>query len=166
MKRTLATLIICSIVGLAFGQSNSFIEFKNKFDREDEITTVNLSGSLFKLMSEIVEGIETDPEIEELAKIAGSIDQVNIVSVPYSKQNLSKAIEELLSGLNKEKFDEVGSFRENGNKTQLYMLGSKRSIKSAVILIDESKEFTVLSIEGDLTYNDLSEFIKNMDHHH
>jgi len=166
MKRTLATLIICSIVGLAFGQSNSFIEFKNKFDGEDEITTINLRGSLFRLMSEIAEGMETDPEIEELAKIAGSIDRVNIISVPYSKQNLSKAIEELHSGLDNEKFDEVGSFKKSGSKTQLYMLGSKRSIKSAVILVDESKEFTLLSIEGDLTYNDISEFIKNMDHRH
>ena len=112
MKRQLATLIICSIVGLTFGQSNSFIEFKIKFDGEDEITTINLSGSLFRLMSEIAEGMETDPEIEELAKIAGSIDRVNIISVPYSKQNLSKAIEELHSGLDKEKFDEVGVLRK------------------------------------------------------
>lgn len=166
MKNIILAITLCIITPVVFGQNATYNDFKNNFEGDEDITNINIAGSLFSLIGEIAMEIEMDPEIKEFMKIADGIDQVNIFTVPKGKNKLASAIDDLHSGLSKEKYDNLANFKKGKENTEVYMQGTKKSITSAMILIDGANEFTVMSIEGNLTYSDLSGLLKNMDHRH
>ena len=110
MKKLTAIMIIALLPAVVMGQSKTLDSFIDKYIDHEEVTYVQIKGSLFNLISSIAEydnGEEPDEDLQAIGRIADGIESMVVLSVPYYDTNISKEeVTSLKSGLAKEKYEE------------------------------------------------------------
>ena len=161
MKRL--TIILMAIV-LPFAiqaQSEAVEDFQDKFSEDRDATFVSVRGSLFNFVASIAD-FDDDPEAQALGRIADGIQSMQILQVPYFESDLSRTdVESLKKSLSKENFEELMSMREGRENVNILSQGSDSEIRNMLILVDNKDDFTLISIEGVLSMEDLSYLSKN-----
>ena len=153
MKRTsiIAILItLCSVC--SYGQQSFF----DKYVEMDGVPSVYLSKSMLSLLPKghsNVNGIN-------IGDIASRLDNIQILSA--DEQPIVNQLRKETSGINtRNGYEELMRVREDGEKTTIYFKDGKKNKKEFVLLVDEKDEFTIISIVGDLTLQEIQGIINN-----
>lgn len=148
MKRTsiIAILItLCSVC--SYGQQSFF----DKYAEMDGVTSVYISKSMLSLFPKgqaSVNGVN-------IGNIASRLDNIQILSA--DEQPVVDKLRKETSHINtRNGYEELMRVREDGEKTTIYFKdGKKKEKKEFVLLVDEKDEFTIISIVGDLTLQEI-----------
>lgn len=153
MKRTsiIAILLtLCSVFG--YGQQSFF----DKYAEMDGVTSVYISKSMLSLFPKgqtKVNGIN-------LGDIASRLDNIQILS--SDKQDIVNKLRKETADINtRNGYEELMRVREDGEKTTIYFKEGKKGMKEFVLLVDEKDEFTIISIVGDLTLQEIQGIVNN-----
>ena len=153
-------MMIClfAVGSAAMAQSKSADEFHNKYQGDRDATVVKLNGSIFNLVANIAaEADEADEDAQALARIAKEINSIKILSVPVYKSGLEPDdIKQLRNDLISEKYDELMTVRDGSDRIYFLAQGDEKEVRNMYVLIQEDREFTMLSIDGRLKMADLS----------
>ena len=95
-----------------------------------------------------------------IGDIANRLDNIQILSSD-EPAIISKLRKETADINTKNGYEELMRVREDGEKTTIYFKDQKGKKKEFVLLVDEKDEFTIISIVGNLTLEEIQGMIQN-----
>ena len=151
MIRTLIIAIMATLCSVcSYGQQSFF----DKYAEMDGVTSVYISKSMLNLFPKgqtSVNGIN-------IGDIASRLDNIQILST--DEQPIVDKLRKETSDINtRNGYEELMRVREDGEKTTIYFKDGKKDKKEFVLLVDEKDEFTIISIVGDLTLQEIQGII-------
>ena len=154
MKRTsiIALLMICCSV-FCYGQQSYF----DKYADLDGVTSVYITKSMLSLFPKG----KTNVNGINIGDITNRLDNIQILSSD-EPAIIEKLRKETSNINNKNGYEELLRIREDGTKTTIYF-NEKKKQKEFVLLVDAKDEFTIISIVGDLTLQEIQGIIAQED---
>ena len=141
-------MTLCSIC--SYGQQSFF----DKYAEMEGVTSVYITKSMLSLFPKgqaSVNGVN-------IGNIASRLDNIQILSA--DEQSIIDKLRKETSVINtRNGYEELMRVREDGEKTTIYFKDGKKDKKEFVLLLDEKDEFTIISIVGDLTLQEIQGII-------
>ena len=155
MIRTfIITLLITLCSVCSYGQQSFF----DKYAEMEGVTSVYITKSMLSLFPKgqaSVNGVN-------IGNIASRLDNIQILSA--DEQPIIDKLRKETSVINtRNGYEELMRVREDGEKTTIYFKDGKKDKKEFVLLLDEKDEFTIISIVGDLTLQEIQGIINAED---
>ena len=153
MIRTLIIAIMATLCSVcSYGQQSFF----DKYAEMDGVTSVYITKSMLSLFPKgqaNVNGVN-------IGNIASRLDNIQILSA--DEQPIVDKLRKETSHINtRNGYEELMRVREDGEKTTIYFKDSKKDKKEFVLLQDAKNEFTIISIVGDLTLQEIQGIVNN-----
>ena len=122
----------------------------------DGVTSVYITKSMLSLFPKG----QTNVNGINIGNIASRLDNIQILST--DEQPIVDKLRKETSHINtRNGYEELMRVREDGEKTTIYFKDSKRDKKEFVLLQDAKNEFTIISIVGDLTLQEIQGIVNN-----
>ena len=155
MIRTfIITLLITLCSVCSYGQQSFF----DKDAEMEGVTSVYITKSMLSLFPKghtSVNGVN-------IGNIASRLDNIQILSA--DEQPIIDKLRKETSVINtRNGYEELMRVREDGEKITIYFKDGKKDKKEFVLLRDEKDEFTIISIVGDLTLQEIQGIINAED---
>ena len=139
---------LCSIC--SYGQQSFF----DKYAEMEGVTSVYITKSMLSLFPKG----QTSGNGVNIGNIASRLDNIQILSA--DEHPIIDKLRKETSGINtRNGYEELMRVREDGEKTTIYFTDGKKDKKDFVLLLDEKDEFTIISIVGDLTLQEIQGII-------
>ena len=153
MRRTYIIALLTTLCSVcSYGQQSFF----DKYAEMDRVTSVYITKSMLSLFPKgqaNVNGVN-------IGNIASRLDNIQILST--DEQPIVDKLRKETSHINtRNGYEELMRVREDGEKTTIYFKDSKKDKKEFVLLVDEKDEFTIISIVGDLTLQEIQGIVNN-----
>ena len=153
MIRTLIIAIMATLCSVcSYGQQSFF----DKYADMDGVTSVYITKSMLSLFPKgqaNVNGVN-------IGNIASRLDNIQILST--DEQPIVDKLRKETSHINtRNGYEELMRVREDGEKTTIYFKDGKKDKKEFVLLQDAKNEFTIISIVGDLTLQEIQGIVNN-----
>ena len=151
MIRTLIIAIMATLCSVcSYGQQSFF----DKYAEMDGVTSVYITKSMLSLFPKG----QTNVNGVNIGNIASRLDNIQILST--DEQPIVDKLRKETSHINtRNGYEELMRVREDGEKTTIYFKDGKKDKKEFVLLVDEKDEFTIISIVGDLTLQEIQGII-------
>ena len=151
MIRTfIITLLITLSSVCSYGQQSFF----DKYAEMEGVTSVYITKSMLSLFPKG----QTSVNGVNIGNIASRLDNIQILSV--DEQPIIDKLRKETSSINtRNGYEELMRVREDGEKTTSYFKDGKKYKKEFVLLVDEKNEFTIISIVGDLSLQEIQGII-------
>ena len=151
MIRTLIIAIMATLCSVcSYGQQSFF----DKYAEMDGVTSVYISKSMLSLFPKG----QTNVNGVNIGNIADRLNNIQILST--DEQPIVDKLRKETSDINtRNGYEELMRVREDGEKTTIYFKDSKKDKKEFVLLQDAKNEFTIISIVGDLTLQEIQGII-------
>ena len=151
MIRTLIIAIMATLCSVcSYGQQSFF----DKYAEMDGVTSVYITKSMLSLFPKG----QTNVNGINIGDIASRLDNIQILST--DEQPIVDKLRKETSDINtRNGYEELMRVREDGEKTTIYFKDGKKDKKEFVLLVDEKDEFTIISIVGDLTLQEIQGII-------
>ena len=155
MIRTfIITLLITFCSVCSYGQQSFF----DKYAEMEGVTSVYITKSMLSLFPKG----QTRVNGVNIGNIASRLDNIQILSA--DEQPIIDKLRKETSVINtRNGYEELMRVREDGEKTTIYFKDGKKDKKEFVLLLDEKDEFTIISIVGDLTLQEIQGIINTED---
>ena len=141
-------MTLCSIC--SYGQQSFF----DKYAEMEGVTSVYITKSMLSLFPKG----QTSVNGVNIGNIASRLDNIQILSA--DEQPIINKLRKESSSINtRNGYEELMRVREDGEKTTIYFKDGKKDKKEFVLLLDEKDEFTIISIVGDLTLQEIQGII-------
>ena len=153
MIRTLIIAIMATLCSVcSYGQQSFF----DKYAEMDGVTSVYISKSMLSLFPKG----QTNVNGINIGDIASRLDNIQILSA--DEQPIVDKLRKETSHINtRNGYEELMRVREDGEKTTIYFKDSKKDKKEFLLLQDAKDEFTIISIVGDLTLQEIQGIVNN-----
>ena len=153
MIRTLIIAIMATLCSVcSYGQQSFF----DKYADMDGVTSVYITKSMLSLFPKG----QTNVNGINIGDIASRLDNIQILST--DEQPIVDKLRKETSHINtRNGYEELMRVREDGEKTTIYFKDSKKDKKEFVLLQDAKDEFTIISIVGDLTLQEIQGIVNN-----
>ena len=153
MKRTSIIAILISLCSVcSYGQQSFF----DKYAEMDGVTSVYITKSMLSFFPKgqaKVNGVN-------IGNITSRLDNIQILSA--DEQPIVDKLRKETSHINtRNGYEELMRVREDGEKTTIYFKDSKKDKKEFVLLQDAKDEFTIISIVGNLTLQEIQGIVNN-----
>ena len=151
MKTKYLLIIICILSSSLVGaQNNTFSGLFEKYEDEDDVTVVNISKAMFKLIPGNISTGNVDikniiPKIESLLIITS--DKKNIKDKMYSEFKT-------VAGKDKS-FEELMRIKDGKSNVTFNAKKSGDIIKELVMLVNNDDDFVAIQILGNFTLEDI-----------
>lgn len=151
MKRTYIIAILTTLCSVCcYGQQSFF----DKYAEMEGVTSVYITKSMLSLFPKG----QTKVNGVNIGDIASRLDNIQILS--SDEQPIISRLRKETSDINtRNGYEELMRVREDGEKTTIYFKDGKKDKKEFVLLVDEKDEFTIISIVGDLTLQEIQGII-------
>ncbi len=149
MKKLIIAIAIMVIPFLASSQHECIEKFYDKHVGNEKITDISLNGWILSLASEISDD-EGDKILEKITKLRIMIAEKN--------NTISKTeIKQLMKDVRKNKFEDLMTIRDDGNQINFMIRENNNTITNVLVVIRGDDDFILLSLEGNLNFDDLKE---------
>lgn len=151
MIRTLIIAIMATLCSVcSYGQQSFF----DKYAEMDGVTSVYITKSMLSLFPKG----QTNVNGVNIGNIGDRLNNIQILST--DEQPIVDKLRKETSDINtRNGYEELMRVREDGEKTTIYFKDGKKDKKEFVLLVDEKDEFTIISIVGDLTLQEIQGII-------
>ena len=151
MIRTLIIAIMATLCSVcSYGQQSFF----DKYAEMDGVTSVYITKSMLSLFPKG----QTNVNGINIGDIASRLDNIQILSA--DEQPIVDKLRKETSHINtRNGYEELMRVREDGEKATIYFKDGKKDKKEFVLLADEKDEFTIISIVGNLTLQEIQGII-------
>ena len=153
MIRTLIIAIMATLCSVcSYGQQSFF----DKYAEMDGVTSVYISKSMLSLFPKG----QTNVNGINIGDIASRLDNIQILSA--DEQPIVDKLRKETSHINtRNGYEELMRVHEDGEKTTIYFKDGKKDKKEFLLLQDAKDEFTIISIVGDLTLQEIQGIVNN-----
>ncbi len=137
-------------------QSGSLDSYFKKYQDDDDFTVVNISSSMFAVISGMdIEDI--DPDVKAI------LDNITGLKILTKESNGAKYYEEATKLIKSNGLEELMTIKEKGENVKIYgKSDGKNSLKEVVMLRGDKSNFILMQILGKLSIEQLTKLSKTL----
>ena len=156
MKKILTLLFLTLGFALAAqAQEDAIQKFFSKYMEDDRFSRVYISPKMMQMAGGFLKNnAGTDKDAEDLGKLISKIKGIRILS---SEEINGRALySEVMSTLTKNSFEELMEVHDKGSDLKFLVREEGGLVRELMMISGESSEFTLISMLGAFTYQDLN----------
>jgi len=148
MKKLIIALAILVIPMSLLSQHEDIEMFYNKHVGNEKITNISLNGWILSLASKMSD--ENGTEIlEKITKLRVLVAEDNVIPTSDIKQ--------LMKDVRSNQYEDLVVVREEDTRVNIMLREEGKTITNVLIVVRSDDEFILLSLEGNLNFDDLKE---------
>ncbi len=160
--------ITLSLLTLAFllpfmgrAQESPVQQWLHAFEGRNDITTVSISGAMFKMLSRIN---ASDPDYQDIVRFAAKLQDFKIVVLEgYAAKGKDKGeFNRLLAAAPLGNFEELMSIREKGDQITFWALQQNNYVRELIMTVSGSGDQVIIFIKGNFKLSELTGISDNM----
>lgn len=143
------------LVGPSLAQDDAIQKFFSKYMEDDRFSRVYISPKMMQMAGGFLKNnADGDKDAEELGTLIGKIKGIRILS---SEEVDGKTLyQEAMGTLNKNQYEELMDVQDKGTSLKFMVREEAGLVKELTMVSGDSKSFTLLSMLGSFTYEDLN----------
>ncbi len=151
MKKQFITLSIILLSTTIVQAQDAITRFFKHYEGREHITDINLSGSLFRLMTDA----SAQKAEDDFMRLAANIESVRIMVDAEDKNALTTMREASakLSGA----YETMMTIREKDNNIEMFIAEQGGTVSEMVMAIGSGDKFVIMSIRGKFKLDDVSQ---------
>ena len=156
MKKILTIFFLTLGFALAAqAQEDAIQKFFSKYMEDDRFSRVYISPKMMQMAGGFLKNnAGTDKDAEDLGKLISKIKGIRILS--SDEVNGRALYSEVMSTLTKNKFEELMEVHDKGSDLKFLVREEGGLVRELMMISGESSEFTLISMLGAFTYQDLN----------
>lgn len=151
MKQLLLIFSLLVFSSSIFAQQ-SVKRFYNKYKHQEDVTSVKVQGWMIKTVLAFVEDFEGEDIVKKVTKL-------RVLTMENGNSVSDDDFNELVKDAKSEAFEDLMTIREGTTNIRFMIKENEKKIKNLLVLVSESDEFILISLECNLKWKDL----KNID---
>lgn len=161
MRSILILIIFLIPCFRAASQSQAVLDFHSKYKDDGKYLSVKIEGGLLKMLS----SIETsDEETKEFLDAVSKIDAIDVHSINREDGDFSESdIKAFKRDIRKEDYDELMTVRDGDSNIDFLVKEKKGRISELLFIVDETDEFVIVNISGDIDLKTIAKVTENLD---
>lgn len=152
MKTIYVTIALMVMSTGLFAQNGKLDEIFNKFQGKDGITSVALTGDLFKFASEMDSGMNS----------LKNITQVRVLSLEKALAQDIVTFEGMVKDMSLTGYKELMVVKENKNNVRMLAREDKGRWNDFVLLVTGDKNHVLVNVQGSISPSELHSLSKSM----
>lgn len=167
-KLLLLSLFLFGGLLQAQAQEDAIARFFSTYMEDDRFSRVYISPKMMQMAGGFLKSSGEVPEEEDLGELIQKIRGIRILS--SDKVDGLSLYREAYSTLTKQRYEELMDVQDEGSQLKFLVREEGNLIKELLMISGSRKEFTLLSMLGNFTYEDLNMLSENtnipgMDHY-
>lgn len=156
MKKAISVLLYVLLAGAAQAQDDAIMKFFSKYMEDDRFSRVYISPKMMQMAGGFLksENAEADPKAKDMGELIAKVRGIRILS--GEKVSGKKLYEEAMGTLAKNKYEDLMDVADKESNTKFMVREENGLIKELLMLSGSGDSFTMLSMLGDFTYQDLN----------
>ncbi len=139
-------IIICTLVlpVWIFAQNRSINNFYEKYEGQEGVTSLNISGSLLHMLFQGDKDEETRREVNKLTGL-------RLIAAEKKNHQIQRSdIQTLRNSLEKDRYEELMQIRDGATLVNFVVQEERGKITELVMLVDDPKDFLIISFSGEI----------------
>ena len=156
MKKSLLLLLfLIGIANVSLAQDDAIQKFFSKYMEDDRFSRVYISPKMMQMAGGFLKSnAGTDAEAKELGTLIGKIKGIRILS--SEEVEGMTLYKDAMATLDKNQYEELMDIQDKGSSLKFMVREEGGLIKELTMLSGDAKSFTLLSMLGSFTYEDLN----------
>lgn len=143
------------LTGAALAQDDAIQKFFSKYMEDERFSRVYISPKMMQMAGGFLKSSAAgDADAEELGRLISKIKGIRILSA--EDINGLSLYKEVMGTLNKNSYEELMDVQDKGTSLKFMVREEGGLIKELTMITGESSSFTLLSMLGTFTYEDLN----------
>ena len=153
MKKRTYMLTLMLTIGTLFCYAQQ--SFFDKYADMDGVSSVYITKSMLSMFPDMVGKING----VNVGNIASRLNNIQILSC--EKASIIEKLRKETKNINtKNGYEELMKIRDDGDKTAIYFKEKKKGNNEFVLITEEEDEFTIISITGNITLQEMQKIVK------
>jgi hypothetical protein len=154
-KLVLIPFLLMTIIFQANAQDDAIQKFFSKYMDDDRFSRVYISPKMMQMAGGFLKSnAGTDKEAEELGTLISKVKGIQILS---SEEVDGKSLySQVMSTLTKNKYEDLMDVQDKGSSLKFMVREENGLIKELLMISGSGNDFTLLSMLGSFTYQDLN----------
>ncbi len=154
-KLILIPLLLLAFVFRAQAQDDAIQRFFSKYMEDDRFSRVYISPKMMQMAGGFLKNnSENDKESEELGTLISKVRGIRILS--SEEVDGMTLYKEAMGTLTKNMYEELMDVQDKGTSLKFMVREEAGLVKELLMLSGDGKSFTLLSMQGNFTYEDLN----------
>jgi hypothetical protein len=156
MKKTfLILLFLAGISSSALAQNDAIQSFFGKYMEDDRFSRVYISPKMMQMAGGFLKSnADGDEEAKQLGALISKVKGIRILS--SDEVDGMTLYKEAMSTLNRNQYEELMDVQDKGTSLKFMVREEGGLVRELMMVTGESKSFTLLSMLGAFTYEDLN----------
>ena len=156
MKKWIGVLIMALLCGAAQAQDDAVVKFFSKYMESDNFSRVYISPKMMQMAGGFLRSnVEAgNAEEKDLGELMQKIKGIRILS--GDKVNGKSLFNEAMGTLNKNKYEDLMDVQDKESSLKFMVREENGRIAELLMITGSETEFTLLSMLGSFTYQDLN----------
>jgi hypothetical protein len=163
MKKALFLFLLLIGTGnMSFAQDDAIQKFFSKYMEDDRFSRVYISPKMMQMAGGFLKNnAGTDAEAKELGTLIGKIKGIRILS--SEEVEGMTLYKDAMATLDRNKYEELMDVQDKGSSLKFMVREEGGLIRELTMLSGDTKSFTLLSMLGSFTYEDLNMLAEKTD---
>jgi hypothetical protein len=158
MKEKIFLLTICLLCSFTMiAQDKEMTNFFDKYENEDDVTIVNISKEMFKMMP--ISSINTGKA--DITSILAKIESMRIITSQNKVLKEKMATETKALVAKNRKYEELMRIKDGKSTVTFNAIKNKSVINELLMLVNDEDNFVAIQILGSFTIEDIQKITKN-----
>ena len=155
MKKTyLIFFFLIGLAGPSLAQDDAIQKFFSKYMEDDRFSRVYISPKMMQMAGGFLKNnADGDKDAEELGALISKIKGIRILS--SEEVDGMTLYKEAMGTLNKNQYEELMDVQDKGTSLKFMVREEAGLVKELTMVSGDTKSFTLLSMLGSFTYEDL-----------
>lgn len=148
-------LFLTGLITTSFAQEDAIQSFFSKYMEDDRFSRVYISPKMMQMAGGFLKNnAGGDAEAEELGLLISKVKGIRILS--SDEVDGMTLYREAMSTLTRNKYEELMDVQDKGSSLKFMVREEGGLVRELMMVTGESKSFTILSMLGAFTYEDLN----------
>lgn len=156
MKKYISAILLCFIISSLQAQDDAIVKFFSKYMEDDNFSRVYISPKMMQMAGGFLKSASgnKDEEAKQMGELIAKVKGIRILSA--DKVSGNKLYLEAMSTLNKNLYEDLMDVADKDSNVKFMVREEKGKIKELIMITGSKDSFTLLSMLGDFTYQDLN----------
>ncbi len=161
LKKYFASIIFCLAITGVQAQDDAIIKFFSKYMEDDRFSRVYISPKMMQMAGGFLksEGENLKKDEKDLGELITKVRGIRILSA--DKVNGKGFYKEAMATLNRNKYEDLMDVQDKDSSVKFMVREEGGLVKELLMITGSAEGFTLLSMLGNFTYQDLNILAEN-----
>ncbi|WP_200974702.1 DUF4252 domain-containing protein [Echinicola sp. 20G] len=164
MKKLISLLVLVLVATAAQAQDDAIVKFFSKYMESDDFSRVYISPKMMQMAGGFLKSAAAEGDGQDAKDMGELISKVKGIRILSGEDVDGMALyKEAMGTLNKNKYEDLMDVQDKGSSLKFMVREENGKVAELLMLSGSEGEFTLLSMLGSFTYQDLNMLAEKTD---